>query len=268
MTGAGEAKPAKNVTVLTSILGAYDNLRPPAPRAAEDRAADFVCFADRAIPAPPPWRLVPAYEPIPDDPARNSRVAKILSHIVTDTEYSVWHDGNLELIAPPSGMIERWLGNADIGVLRHHYHHFDDQGFDCLYKEAGTCIRRGKPEAEAIRRQAQDYRADGHPPHWGLFVCTFLLRRHSDAVKKLNEAWWHEVVTRSARDQISFPYVLRKSGVRFAVIDGSIFDNALFKYHMHASYETHRDNTGYVDSRRREEARRVRLEVLCHRSRR
>ena len=254
---------AKSITVYTSIIGDYDNLRPPAGPAAGDPRADFVCFADEPIPTPAPWRLQPAPEPYPGDTARNSRMAKILSHLFVTTEYSIWLDGNLELLARPSALIDRWLKDADLAVLRHHYAHFDDQGFDCIYKEAETCIKRRMPEAEAIRRQAAAYRADGHPVHGGLYVGGFILRRHTPAIRRLNEAWWHEIVTRSARDQISLPYVLQKCGVPVSVIEGSIYGNPLVGYHMHAGYESHVDNEPFTEQRKRSAARRLRLSILC-----
>ena len=251
------------LTVYTSIIGDYDNLRAPAPNAADDPRADFVCFADEPIPAPAPFRLQPAFKPYPGDAARNSRVAKILSHQFVETEYSIWMDGNLQLLARPSDLIDRWLQDADIAVLRHHYAHFDDVGFDCIFKEAETCIKRRMAESEAIARQAKAYRAEGHPEHGGLYVGGFILRRHTPTVRRLNEAWWREIVTFSARDQISLPYVLRKQGIRVSTIDGFLYGNPLVKYHMHAGYESHSDNLQFVERRQRAAARRLKLSVLC-----
>jgi hypothetical protein len=255
----------KTITVYTTILNHYDHLRAPGCDIAAEPQADFVCFSDEPYQVPAPWRLQPAYLPYPDDAARNSRVAKVLSHLFIDTEYSIWHDGNLQILAPPYYLIDRWLTDVDIAVVKHHFGHYDDWGFDCIYKEAETCIRRDTFETALIQRQADAYRAQGHPEHWGLFVCGFILRRHTPAICRMNEEWWHEIVTYSARDQISFPFVLRKSGIRFAAIEISLYNNEFFKYYRHARYASHTDNLPFAEQQTQEHARKLRLSVLCAR---
>jgi hypothetical protein len=56
-----------------------------------------------------------------------------------------------------------------------------------------------------------------------------ILRRHTDAIRHLNEAWWNEIVRGSRRDQLSFNYVAWKLGLRYATFPLSLATgNGLF----------------------------------------
>ena len=56
-----------------------------------------------------------------------------------------------------------------------------------------------------------------------------ILRRHTDAIRRLNEAWWNEIVRGSRRDQLSFNYVAWKLGLSYATFPLSLATgNGLF----------------------------------------
>jgi hypothetical protein len=62
-----------------------------------------------------------------------------------------------------------------------------------------------------------------------------MLRRHTPAVNAFNEAWWDEIARGSKRDQLSFPYVARKVGLRYGTFPGTLLDNPLFLLGRHAT---------------------------------
>ena len=51
---------------------------------------------------------------------------------------------------------------------------------------------------------------------FGLVEAPVILRRHTAAIRALNEAWWAELVRGSRRDQLSFNYVAWKLGLSHA----------------------------------------------------
>jgi hypothetical protein len=118
----------------------------------------------------------------------------------------MWVDGNVLIKKDPTRLVDELLGDHDIVAVEHPHR-------DCLYEEAKACTRIGKGDEEKIRAQVLDYRQHGFPDHWGLWHCAMLIRRHAPEVRDFNRMWWEELRRFSGRDQISFPYLVRKSGI-------------------------------------------------------
>lgn len=56
------------------------------------------------------WRLVLLKHPPYDEPRRNGKVPKILTHrLFPQAQYSIWIDGKMELIVDPLLILERYL---------------------------------------------------------------------------------------------------------------------------------------------------------------
>lgn len=190
-----------SISVVTSVTGSKDALIETHPRG----DAKFVAFTDKDIKSDL-WEQRPAYNKFKDN-RRNSRIHKILIHQYIDTEYSIWVDGNIELVSPPEVLIERYLKDNDIFF-------FDHEGRDCLYDEAIECAHRQLDTPENIIEQAKAYEDAGFAKHKGLFIGHFIIRRHTPKVEAFNNAWWSEYCRYSVRDQIALPVALDKTGLR------------------------------------------------------
>jgi hypothetical protein len=187
----------------------------------------FEAFLDRAQ-LSRTWRVSPATTLFPN-PRLNSKYHKVLSHInFPSFEYSLWIDGSIEIYPDTSilNLADRFLSDADIAVFAHSKRY-------CLYQEAVHCMYRRKDDPETIRRQVFRYTQEGYPTNNGLAECGVLLRRHSKRVKEFNDLWWREILAGSGRDQISFPYAVRKADVKVNYIPGSIGDGSLFLRRKH-----------------------------------
>lgn len=145
------------------------------------------------------------------DNRRNSRIQKILAHQYIDTEHSIYIDANIRLMVDPQTLIDKYLVDCDLAVMKHPTR-------DCLYDEAMTCAKRGLDDVETIIKQAKTYEDDGFAKHKGLGECNIILRRHTPKVEEFNNAWWSEYCVHSRRDQISFPYAVDKVGISVKLI--------------------------------------------------
>ena len=205
----------KNITVYTSIVGGDDDLKEP-----RVDGANFIAFTDRKAKG---WDIKKPYDKFRDD-RRNSRYQKIMPHLFIDTEYSIYLDGNIELLVDPQILINEFLKDKDIAVFRHI-------GRDCVYDEAEACIglQRGTPKD--ISEQIKVYAKEGYPPHNGLAECGVIIRRHTPRIAELNEKWWLQYERYSERDQLSFPKVFPKEEVNF--IESSVWRHPYFKYNSH-----------------------------------
>jgi len=218
------------ISLYTSIYARYDELR--APRLIED-GIEYRCFTDSYKKDYWPWKVIHQY---PDEmtPVRCARKRKILSHKYIDTEYSIWVDSNLELLVNPTKLCQEYLVKTDIAMFGHPHR-------KNIYEEARECLRpvaiRDKPII--INTQVRRYRKEGFD--LDLLMSTgVLLRRHTEEVKEFNELWWEEVRKGSHRDQLSFPYVVWKTGMKIMRIPGNIFNCPLVWYrHSHVNRPNH-----------------------------
>jgi hypothetical protein len=224
---------AEQVVVYTSILNGWDNLHAPSAEALRASSARYICFTNVPHLAPvPPWEFRPAYVPY-NDPARCSRLPKIMPHLFFDADYSIWHDGNFALSRRPEDIIAQTLGVANIAA---HVH----PARDCVYAEGQTCINEKIGDPKEIERQLLYYRLKKHPEHFGLWACGMLARRHSPHMAVFNERWWADYREGCARDQISFPYALRAQGDGFRIhtIREPIWGSPLMAFYWHNAWQT------------------------------
>lgn len=198
---------AKRLAVYTAIIGNYDSFVPPLP-------GDYDLYLFSDTPHAAGWGKVKLVERKFEDPTRDARRIKILSHeLLPEYEYTLWVDGTMrwkEL--NPEKLIEDWLGDKDLATVKHHER-------DCIYEEAAILMHFVRDNPELIKEQIIRYRALGFPPGNGLAETRMVLRRNGKEVSYFNDCWWNELKHGSRRDQVSFPVAAWMSGLKYRLID-------------------------------------------------
>jgi len=220
--------------IYTVIIGAYEPLLPPH---VVDLGADYVCLCDVPMPEVPPWKIR-IVEHGGLDNARESRRFKHLAHrYFPEAEYTLYQDANVRL---KTTFPFSWLDEHDIAVCPHN------QTNDA-YQEFIRCLRWARGNPAELLMQMVRYIAEGFPSYSGAVGCFVILRRHTDDIARFNEAWWNEILTASARDQVSFNYVSWKLGIGYDGIPygGNIKDNEWFEYADSAWHRAPKE-MGYV----------------------
>jgi hypothetical protein len=214
-------------TIYTAITDCYDSLKPQPVDAMA--GSDLIAFLDRGTTSALAgrhrgWRVATV-----DPPAaathRGARFYKINAHLaLPDAAYSLWIDASIGIVCPYplARLAALFLAEHDLCVFRHHAR-------GSVYEEAEACKALGRDRQDIIDAQMARYRADGLPPASGLIEAPILLRRHTAAMRAVNEAWWTELRNGSQRDQLSFNYVAWKTGFRYACFPMSVTTaNGLF----------------------------------------
>lgn len=142
-----------------------------------------------------------------DDPRRDARMYKWLSHKYIKAKYSLWIDSNVKINVDIDQLIEEYLKDTDIALYEHNVR-------NCIYKEAEVCKMLKLDYPEIINKQIARYRAEGYPENNGLHATGIILRRHTEDIKELNKAVWKEIQNGSVRDQLCFDYVIWKLGIK------------------------------------------------------
>jgi hypothetical protein len=206
---AGTGATVQNTVVYTAIAGGYDNLK-----AQVTQGYEFVAFHDNPG-MNKTWRLLPLEKEL-DDANREAKKYKVLPHrYFPEKKYSLWIDGSIMLNISPGSLIEEYMGEYDVVVHQH-----PDR--NCIYQEAEVCARHGLDDPGLINKQVKAYRDAGYPERNGLYELPVILRRHGKRVEEFNELWWAEIRNGSCRDQISFPVVAQRAGIRVGCFPGSV----------------------------------------------
>jgi len=119
--------------------------------------------------------------------------------------------GNFEIKIPD--LAERCLaelGDDDMLLLQHPWR-------DDIVDEAEASRTVWKWETQDMAGQVQSYLEAGHPRNWGLFHGGMVVRRDSPAMRAFNAAWWEEYRHWSSQNQLSLPFLLRTSKLRWHV---------------------------------------------------
>ena len=205
--GAG----SKMIDIYTCITAGYDDLKKQPVLGPHVRYRAFVEGVQRPL---PPWVVSPV-ESVPEaDPTRRAREMKVLAHrAVPDAEWSLWVDGCF--VIRPDFQILRWLSDymqdADLVTFQH-------TADDCTYQHATRIVQVGLDRAPTVVAQMQRYREGGLPEHAGMVQTNVMLRKHTPAVQAFNERWWQEIQAGSRRDQLSFVWAARETGLKYRAL--------------------------------------------------
>jgi hypothetical protein len=197
-----------SVTVITAMFGDHDE-PPHAPVAQGVDDVRWVYYTDSADEAPPPWethRVEGRYA----SANLSAKVYKCCPPMGGDV---IWIDANMA-ITSQRFVVEALHSRIDgIAAWRHPRR-------DCIYDEAvasveGREAQNGKYSGFDLAGQVASYRADGYPAHNGLYACgTIAYDQDRVDVRRFGTAWFDECVRWSPQDQLSFPVVAWRLGVK------------------------------------------------------
>lgn len=199
---------------MTACFGGYDPVR-DLPAHGFD---DAVLVTDDRDLVTSGWRVV--YEDGSGDPRMDAKRAKMLPWEYTDCDAAVWLDASFEITSPGfADWTRAHLERADFTAWIHPERRID------ITDEAEVSMTLPKYQGMRIREQAAHYKAEGFPDLWGLFACGTLGWVFTEETRALGEAWLEECRVWSPQDQISLPYLLWRTGMRFGTWSGNEYRN-------------------------------------------
>ena len=114
----------------------------------QDSTVDHVIFSDQKIEIPSDCRLV-LIDTSDIGPERLSRKPKLLPHrFLSNYEWSLYIDNNIELKAPPEKIAEQYLSATDVSFVS-----FRHPSRTCLYTEAEVVISWAYDKESVVREQ-------------------------------------------------------------------------------------------------------------------
>lgn len=188
----------KKILVYTAISGDFDDL-------SERFYPPTIAYLDKNIKTN--WE-VRIFDTVLDNPRLTAKFVKVCPHKLIDSEFSLWIDGNLDLLVHPRYLF-KYLENADIATPIHPFR-------SCIYHEGIEIVKNKLDDQSIVYNQLNKYNKKGLHPDW-LPWCGVILRRHNGRVMNFNEIWWNEIKNHSIRDQLSYCYSVKQAGINFSL---------------------------------------------------
>lgn len=203
-----------SMAVFTAVFGDTDQLRDPVIRAPNVR---YYCASDQPIDSVVWQRIDLPATPTPVLAARTFKLGLHTRQEVQRVDAYLWQDAAYQLQVDPTILLP-FLLRADLAVLPH-------PARTSMNEEAQEIIRLGLAERLPVLRQVARYRRYGYPDE-RLSSTGLLLRRNDARTARFNDMWLAELRPNGhTRDQLSFDYVVWRSGFRVHDLEGHYHDN-------------------------------------------
>lgn len=231
-------KPCGRIAVYTSIFGGYDSVLEPLY---VSDLCDYYIITDQEVPENSVWKkisldYIAGFNEM--DNYHKAKYCKLMPHVLfKEYEQSIWVDGNVQIVADVVPLVDRLREDHMMGTFQNPVH-------NCIYTEAKFLIYLDAVDYNQITNQLEVYRDEGFPKNFGMREFSIIVRKHMhDDCIILMEQWWRQVNTHTMRDQISFPYVLWKSGKS---IDYIQLLGANWRHNPRFNYFTHNWRVKFV----------------------
>ena len=196
--------------VYTVNFGNYDELK----NFNRQEGYDYFAFLDTDIDKYKytNWTIVPISEEIKNmnvSDVKKTRFIKSHPHLFfKNYSLSIYIDASYPLIGDLNEFLLRILEpNYNIYCLEHYER-------DCIYKEIKEVVRVKREKKQIADIVEEKYKQENFPHDLGLIEGALIVRKHnSKECIYLMEQWWEQIKNYSHRDQLSFNYVLWKSGI-------------------------------------------------------
>jgi hypothetical protein len=200
------------IAVYTSIFGDIDDpkVQPPS------EGVDYILFTDKHKLAE--GIDVRVAEPKFDTPRMSAKWYKIFPHLcLSEYRYTIFLDGSLQITNPNFAYEAiKYIGEDGIGIWKH-----PDR--NDVIEESQASKPMIKYSNTLVLEQAQEYDKEGLPRNNGLYCTGTIVRdNHNPRMREAMDLYMKEIEKWTYQDQISFPYVVWKLGLKISTFPESI----------------------------------------------
>jgi hypothetical protein len=212
--------PRIRLCIYTVLTGNVEPLGNPLlwlpPDATTDLELSFVCFTDRRELSSPVWEVRPIGDfPLPGD--KLSRRPKAMPHeYLEDWDYSLYVDNVI--------LFKRLPQASDLATEQDYlFKVFFHEVRANLQEEAAIIAQVAYDTMDRVCAQLDFYEKrtpiEAITP---LSTCPVILRSHKHpAVRRCGVNWWEQILAFSKRDQMSFDFAVRHSGITLQRFPGN-----------------------------------------------
>lgn len=220
-----------SVVVITANLGGLDK---PVPFVEQSFVYDHYHFDEQTFPL----------RKCSMTPRLQARIPKMFGwQMATVYIYYIWLDCSYSMQHPDTiKWLLQQLGDKDVAVFLHDKRKTINEEADFLRYKLGrrSAYLTPRYKYELLEEQMQVINEDKTYTDDRLYVSSCLVYRNNDRVREMMVNWWYHTSRFHSIDQLSLPYVLRKSSCSYQEIPDDITN---FPYLTHTRYQ----NKKYVN---------------------
>ena len=163
------------------------------------------------------WTILPIPEEVKElnvSRVKKQRFIKLHPHLYfKDYDLSIYIDANFKIIDD--------LNNFLIRILSPNYnvYTFEHPERNTIYNETFEVVNLEKEKESIANAIRERYKKENFPDKNGLIESCLIIRKHNekDSIYMMNK-WYDEIKNYSHRDQLSFNYILWKTGLKIKYI--------------------------------------------------
>jgi len=144
-----------------------------------------------------------------------AKLPKIVTHLfLPNYQWFVWHDFNQSVCFNPSSLVAHLeRTGATFAGFKHSLR-------DCPFEEAGV-VMGVRESPKAIKVVTDFLRDEGIKPKSGLYELTAFFRKNTRTMNAAFNHWMELVATKSTRDQLTFPYIIKTYKIGIQLLAGT-----------------------------------------------
>lgn len=150
----------------------------------------------------------------------------------SEYEFAIYIDGNVKIISDVT-MLCSIARHSKTGIAMHKHH-----ARDCVYEEGKACKYYKRGNSKNIQEQLELMKKEEFPERFGLFEATIIVYDLKNPnSRKITEEWWNRYYnSNTKRDQIFFPYIIWKMGLKIndvGILGNNLWNNPKFIIYGH-----------------------------------
>lgn len=154
--------------------------------------------------------------------------------IVSGYDIYIWADASFKFLNGATEWLLNELGEADIAVVKHPWNNTIKEEYEFLLNNNRKPYVHRRYGTELTEQQYRAIKDDYTYVDDCLFCGGLIVYRNKPVIQSMFKEWWYHISRYHLDDQLSLPYVIKKSGCKFNVIQGDIYHLPLIP-HMRKS---------------------------------
>lgn len=214
------------ICVYTCITGDYDNL---IDIQNIEQGIDYICYTNNKKIKSKTWKVKYVVDNTLTDAELNRKIKILGDKELKKYDVTVYIDGNFTIVGSIKKLIEE-----NVDLKKYDFVGFKHSVRNSINEEMLACLMYNKENIENISKLYDFYNHEKFPDNNGLIEASILIRNfNNDKLNECMKLWFDMYINYAHRDQLSFQYAAWKTGLKYDLLDMSVWDNEYFDSKPH-----------------------------------
>lgn len=210
------------ICVYTCITGDYDNL---IDIQNIEQGIDYICYTNNKKIKSKIWKVKDIVDNTLTDAELNRKIKILGTEELKKYDVTIYIDGNFTIVGSIKKLIEE-----NVDLKKYDFVGFKHSVRNSINEEMLACLMYNKENIENISKLYDFYNREKFPDNNGLIEASILIRNfNNDKLNECMKLWFDMYINYAHRDQLCFQYAAWKTGLKYDLLDMSVWDNEYTK---------------------------------------